>query len=228
VVNQQETIRLVNRYFHIFDEIIIDDDGLINSSATVKMKEPYALGRLPVRFGRVHNFIAVGQSLQTLHGSPHTVDEDFDVDHNPLGDNGLQGGPQQVVGNYWCNHCSLTTLAGAPRKVGSFYCSYNRLQNLKGAPEEVDEDFFCTDNPLKSLEGLPARIPGELRLTYDENVPLLRTLGAELVTFSNWHTGSEAEKVQEILQEYQGQGKRGVIRCQKDLIKAGYEGNARW
>jgi hypothetical protein len=207
----------------------IDKEGLFNSADGVKMINPApAFQELPVRFGTVYNFKAVDKNLWSLKGSPQIVHREFDVDSNPLGEKGLRGGPQTVGGNYWCNHCNLTSLAGAPNSVGGgFYCSDNGLHNLIGAPETVGDDFFCADNPLKSLEGLPKVIPGELRLSYDPELPLLRTLIANMVTFANYYQ-YPASTVQDILAKYAGQGKSAMFDCQKDLEDAGFEENARW
>jgi len=231
MVDKKKILRYFNLYFEGFNisEENIDDDGLFNSSESVKMTQPATVfRRLPVRFGVIRQFKAVDKQLTTLDGSPQYVHREFDVDSNPLGSNGLRGGPQQVGGNYWCNHCSLTTLEGAPKRVGEgFYCSDTQLQNLLGAPESVGDAFFCVDNPLKSLEGLPKIIPGELRLTYHPELPLLRTLVAQMVTFSNY-LDDRVSDVQSILEKYAGQGRAAVIDCKRDLVASGFEGNARW
>ena len=231
MVDKDKILRRFKLYFSGIDISVdnIDEEGLFNSSYAVKMiHPPTVFQELPVHFGTVYGFKAVDKNLLSLKGSPQIVHREFDIDSNPLGENGLRGGPKTVGGNYWCNHCSLTTLAGAPNSVGGgFYCSDNGLQNLIGAPETVGDDFFCADNPLKSLEGLPKVIPGELRLSYDPELPLLRTLVAQMVTFANYNE-DPASAVQDILAKYAGQGKRGLFDCQKDLEDAGFEKNARW
>lgn len=231
MVDKKKILQAFDLYFEGFNisEANIDDDGLLNSSEFVKMIQPATVfHKLPVRFGIVRQFNAVDKQLTTLEGSPQYVHREFDVDSNPLGKNGLRGGPQQVEGNYWCNSCSLETLEGAPKSVGDgFYCSNNKLQNLLGAPESVGDAFFCVDNPLKTLEGLPKIIPGELRLTYDSNLPLLRTLIAHMVTFDNYYE-NPAATVQKILAKYAGEGKAAAIDCKRELVAAGFEGNARW
>jgi hypothetical protein len=216
------------QYFQGIDisEKNIDANGFFNSDHDVKMvKDVFATGKLPVKFGKVYSFAAVGTYLQSLENTPRIVAQSFDIDSNPLGKAGLKGGPEQVGGNYWCNNCDLETLLGAPKKVSSFYCNFNKLL---GGPAEVADDFFCMDNPLKSLEGLPKIIPGELRLNYDKDLPLLRALGAGYVSFGNHYEDESIAKVHNILLDYVGKGKRAMFDCQKALEDAGFPGNARW
>jgi len=229
MVDKQKILSEFMRYFIGYEKSVenIDSKGRINSQFGITMINQSPLDQLPVSFGEVKFFMAIDKELRSLKGAPEVVIDTFDIDSNPLGSNGLRYGPHTVGGYYWCNNCKLTTLAGAPRKVKGFFCSDNQLQTLLGAPDEVVDDFFCINNPLKSLEGLPKHIPGELRLTYDENLPLLRALVASMVTFDNYYEDL-AEDVQQILKKYAGEGKRGAIRCQKELIAAGFEGNAKW
>ena len=73
----------------------------------------------------------------------------------------LQGAPQTVGGDFWCNNNRLTSLVGAPQTVTkNFYCSFNLLTSLAGAPQTVGGDFRCGGNKLSSLGGAPQTVKG--------------------------------------------------------------------
>jgi hypothetical protein len=121
----------------------------------------------------------------------------------------------------------LKSLEGCPEQVRvDFNCSENQLTTLVGGPKKVGGDYRAHHNPLASLEGLATEIGGLLLLTYSTTLPLLRALVAQEILFG-WEPGT-AQPPFEIMKKYAGTGKRGVIRCQKELIQAGFEGNARW
>ena len=49
-------------------------------------------------------------------------------------------------GNYLYSEHDLTTLEGAPESVGGdFYCDSNMLTTLKGAPEKIVGNFSCDE-----------------------------------------------------------------------------------
>ncbi len=128
-----------------------------------------------------------------------------------------------VTGSFTCSRMGLTTLTGAPRRVkNKFVCDSNQLTDLKGAPKEV-KSVSMLNNPLTSLEGLPEHIPGYVMFSYDENLPLLGTLGAQDI----WPNPDQVE-LEAILKQFAGTGKAGAIKCAVALVKAGYKGNARW
>jgi hypothetical protein len=89
-------------------------------------------------------------------------------------------------------------------------------------------------NPLKSLEGLSTEIGGWIELTYDPKLPLLRTLVAKLglvlrlPSEPTLEIEAARDAVNNIMFRYQGQGKRAMFDCQKELEDAGFGGNARW
>ena len=57
----------------------------------------------------------------------------------------LEGGPEEVGGNYNVAATCITSLEGAPKKVGGYFdCSYNGIISLEGAPKEVGENFDCS------------------------------------------------------------------------------------
>jgi len=238
-------MRLLKKYFETSDDVTIDDEGLVSCTGQVVLKQVHQHTTLPVAFGSVGGdfycgfnqlktlegapqtvgggFYCFTNQLKTLEGAPQTVGGSFSCSSNQLIT--LEGAPQTVGGSFNCYNNKLTTLEGAPQTVGGgFYCFRNQLTTLAGAPQTVGDVFNCSDTPLATLEGIPIKLK-LLQLSYSPNLPLLRTLYAQEVEFL---PKLRDPAVLEILNRYAGEGKRGVIRCQKELIAAGFEGNARW
>ena len=121
----------------------------------------------------------------------------------------------KVLGYFGCRRTNLTSLENSPREVGEFDCSYNNLTSLHGGPETVNGLYDCRGNPLISLQGMPDKIKGKIRLDYKKDLPLLRVLIAE----GGVGLGAiEEEKhmthqIETILNQFAGQGKRGVPSC---------------
>jgi hypothetical protein len=112
---------------------------------------------------------------------------------------------------------------------GNFWCDDNKLKTLEGAPTSVGGDFVCNNNQLTTLLGAPTSVGGHFFCTWHNSLPLLRTLVAKEVVFTNTgDTFKKAYQVAKILNKYAGQGKRAMFECQKDLEDAGFEGNAKW
>jgi hypothetical protein len=147
-----------------------------------------------------------------------------------MGLESLLGAPQEC-GSFYCSGNELESLEHGPTTIvgGEYNCSYNRLSDLTGLPTEIPGRLSCHGNWLTSLQGFPNHVGTSVDLTWHNSLPLLRTLVAKEVGFSN--TGDTFEKayqVAKILNKYAGQGKRAMFDCQKDLEDAGFEGNARW
>lgn len=67
-----------------------------------------------------------------------------------------------VIGSFYCNNNSLTSLLGSPKYVGgTFDCGTNRLMSLKFAPDRIQRDFLCENNPLSDLVGGPSYVNGD-------------------------------------------------------------------
>ncbi len=127
-----------------------------------------------------------------------------------------------VGGDFDCTSNRLTSLEGAPRAVGGdFHCSSNRLTSLEGAPSTT-RDFYCGKNQLTSLAGVHRalkRINGKL---YIEENPI-ETGGISLVLVEGLTRIVADQPAFEIINEYLGQGMKGMLRCQEALHDAGYE-----
>ncbi len=95
----------------------------------------------------------------TLDGAPEMVYGDFYC--NNLGLTSLKGSPQTVEGDFFCNHNNLDSLEGGPQTIEcSYVCDNNILVNLKGSPEIMEGTFSCVRNKLTSLEGAPKKVDG--------------------------------------------------------------------
>jgi hypothetical protein len=182
----------------------VRDDGKVDVHGSVTAEGH--MSRFPVAFGRIGgDFNCMKCGLETLEGGPETVERNMIVEDN-----------------------LLISLQGCPTSIrDGFYCDTNQLQDLKGAPESVAKTFSCEDNPLTSLEGLPKA--SRHRIGYSENLGLLRLVGVNVVRLYGVPQDT-ATAVQDIIQKHCGVGpdlRRRMLACQKDLIDAGFAGNAR-
>ena len=223
MVDKKEIMRLLRYYFATTGKITISDEGLVSCNGYVILRQGTKHERLPVAFDRVDgNFHCTNNYLTTLEGAPNSVSGDFACYNNQL--TFLKHAPNSVGGDFYCGSNDLTTLEGAPKSViGMFDCGFNRLTTLEGAPNSVGGDFLCTLNQLTTLEGMPA-VQGTLYLSYSPTLPLLRCLLAKKVVT----TKPENSTVQDILNQYAGQGEAGAFECGAELATAGYKENARW
>jgi hypothetical protein len=205
MVDPAKIKEIFDHYFRCTDPIVINSDGTISTKGHVTLMK--MILKLPLEFYEVDEFDVGTAGLTTLAGSP-----------------------KHVYGEFRCVQNNLKSLEGGPYSVGGDYmCAFNQLTNLKGAPNKIKGMFSCVGNPLQSLEGLPQEGVEKLSLSYSPNLPLLRALVAQEILFRQRVDAHEPPPlVQEIMTKYAGEGKRGAIRCQKELIAAGFEGNARW
>jgi hypothetical protein len=131
----------------------INSDGTIDVNDNIALF--YKLGevkKLPVKFGKVSGWFSISSNgLTTLEGSPNYVGDDF-----------------------WCNVNLFTTLEGSPKYVGGdFNCYNNNLTTLKGIEKcEILGDFYCRDNnipPENYIYIITAKIGGEI-ITSDKEI----------------------------------------------------------
>ena len=139
----------------------------------------------------------------------------------------LEGCPSQVGGNFNCNNNRLTSLEGCPSQIGGdFYCSSNKLTSLEGCPSQVGGNFWCHENKLTSLHNVHKRITKIGGIFVCRNNPIRsHILGLMLVEIGGiiqtW--SGNGKDVDEILNRWKNQGRKGVLGCQRDLIAAGYK-----
>ena len=177
--------------------------------------------KIPFSFNKADGVFKCNMlGLTTLENSPKIVTSNFNCSHNEL--KSLEYGPEVVGGEYWCINNELTTLSGSPEKTHGFFCSKNQLKSLEGGPLEVTKEFNCRENPLTSLKGMPERVGEIFILGWNDNLPLLSLLKYNRVSVHFNNT------VDDILEKYVGKKplRPAIIQCQKDLIDAGFKGNA--
>jgi hypothetical protein len=121
----------------------------------------------------------------------------------------------------------LGELKQLPVKFGtvnrSFDCSYNQLTSLEGAPNTIGGYFFCGGNQeLTSLQGvykIIKKINGRLYIT---DTPI-KSGGIGLILIEGLTKIYSNLPAFKIINRYLGQGKKGLLRCQEELVDAGYE-----
>lgn len=130
----------------------------------------------------------------------------------------------KVTGNFYAEGLALRSLEGAPYEVGkSFIVKQNKLSTLAGGPKYVGGHYSAVFNPLVNLDGLATSIGDSFSFNYTPTLPLLRTLAAKRI----WPNPDQVE-LEKILAKYAGHGRAAAIDCKRELVEAGYEGNARW
>ncbi len=129
-----------------------------------------------------------------------------------------------VSGMFYCDRSGLRTLIGSPAYVGKSYCCENNpIKTLEGAPSEIGGSFYCYEHRLTSLDGLPAKVGDSYYIGWSRQLPLLQLVG------KNWIDTEYSGPTQAILDKYIGEPSRAnILACQKELIDAGFEGNASW
>jgi hypothetical protein len=131
-----------------------------------------------------------------------------------------------VEGDFSCWNQQLTSLEGGPIQVGGdFHGMTNNLTTLQGSPKRVGGDFYVYENPLTSLEGLPQFVGKWISVTWNENLPLLRLLAFENVSLDG--NQGLANIMHKHKSTDQSTLRRRMAACQKELIDAGFAGNAR-
>ena len=125
-----------------------------------------------------------------------------------------------VGGFFNCDDDELITLENSPHTVGeNFRCVGNHLLSLEGGPKTVGESYICSSNPLTSLNGIAESIGGIFFCDYNPSLPLLRMLVAKRgVVFQDSGEYPYATKIQDVLNQFKGQGKAGVLQCSHALL----------
>jgi Leucine-rich repeat (LRR) protein len=232
--------KALNAYFNVSGTYEIDGNGVVNVNGNIAIKR--TMDKLPVVFGDVKVCRLENAGLTTLEGSPE-VCTTFDCSNNEL--TSLEGGPRIVIGHYLCienkrltsligapktvtvfncGRCGLTSLEGGPSKVTGYVCDDNQLKSLVGIAEDVKGWVDCDSNPLESLKGLKSVGRG-VSLSYSPNLPLLSLIAYDECIFV------DNVKLTKILAKHcsteSATLRKRLIACQKELIDAGFAGNAR-
>jgi hypothetical protein len=125
----------------------------------------------------------------------------------------------------------LESFTGFPQTVQGCWCDKNKFSNLIGSPT-VAKFLSCRNNPFLSLEGLSPNVE-RFTLTWTPHLPLLRLVALESAFLTENKQGSlESIQVEEILRRHGGTDpatlRKRLTACQKELIDAGFAGNAKW
>jgi len=192
--------KILKDYFHIDGDVTIKD-GTVSVDGNVKLTKdtPY----IPVQFGTVKSFYCFNKKLTSLVGSPFIV-----------------------TGDYVCSRNDIKTLIGSPNEIRyDFDFSMNEeLTSLEGSPTKVGGDVNCRGiTKISSFNNLPEQIGGELVVEWSPDVGVLSLIKYHDVNFLNNHI------VRGILKKFYGQKplRPAIIQCQKELIDAGFRGNAK-
>jgi hypothetical protein len=136
----------------------------------------------------------------------------------------LQGAPSTVGDSFLCYNNQLTSLEGAPHTVGwNFSCVNNNLTSLVGGPRIVGGNYRCYNNRLTSLEGLPERVGNVFEIGFMPKLPILKVLLVKDVRSFQFLN----KDLNFIMNKYIRTGYNGMVPCARELIKAGFKGNAR-
>jgi len=187
-----------------------NDDGTLTVDGWVTVKQNTETFGL--RFDEVHGYFGVfGTQLRTMDGAPSKIHGDLSI-----------------------RHCPHLTEFGHGLDVvnGLFRIEHTGLKNFVGGPKSVQFNIDCQSNPnLMSLEGFPTSVGSRVEITYTPTLPVLRLLVAPAI----WFTADTKDEylddgiaVENILMKYAGQGRAAAIDCKRELVAAGFEGNARW
>jgi len=209
MVDPDQIVKTFHERFNTNGTLRPHEDGTLSVDGWVNVRphtETFGL-----RFREVHGYFGmVGTKTRTMDGAPSVIHGDLSI-----------------------RHCTnLVSFGDGLRDVkGMLRVEGTGLRSFVGGPKTVQFNIVCESNPnLTSLEGFPISVGSRVEITYTPTLPVLRLLVAPGIWFL-YGTGEGIEAaldVENILMKYAGQGKRGAIRCQKELIAAGFEGNAKW
>jgi hypothetical protein len=192
------------------------------------------------------SFNCENNALMTLVGGPIKVGKDYHCGRNQLVT--LEGAPRHIKGNFMCDYNELPSLEGGPIEVaGNYGCSFNRLTSLTGCAQTIGKNLIAGNNKyLTSLEGGPRSVDGGVFLEFCKNLtslqnvhlhlPEARTiflskdpitgplLGLLRIKGLRW-VELDDHRLMSILSRYLPEG--NLLACAMELVKAGYEEQAR-
>jgi hypothetical protein len=234
VDRKAEAEKLLDALFYVEGAYTVSSDGVVDVKGNVSYTGDYLSqlpASLPVEFGTVTgDFWATDKSLTNWKNFPETVTSLLVINDNKIRD---WAGCPKKVGSLIISHNPLTTLVGMPTVTHSLDLKSCRLKNLQGI-DYINSWITVQDNPLESFDGFLG-CEGYISFTWSPQLPVLRTLLAKggVRVYDPEYFGGDPElpplaTMVEILNRYAGQGRRGAFPAKKELIEAGFEGNARW
>jgi len=161
-------------------------------------------------------------SLNDLKGATEPVNVTGDVDLRNENIDQLPVRFGRIGKNFYCSSNNLTSLAGSPDYVEEdFSCYNNMITSLDGAPHHIGEELNCSNNQITSLVSIHKIIKSCGQIFISKNPIKEGGLGLLLIKDLEYIV-SELPALK-IINKYLGKGKRGMIDCQTELIKAGYK-----
>jgi hypothetical protein len=219
---------LVRTYFTVRGAISINANGSVDIAGNCHARKSLqALKSLPLKFNAIAgDFLIDHSDLTSLQGGPETVGGTFNCYENKL--TSLQGCPNHVGKDFICSSNKLIILSDKKFIIGGgFYCNTNSLTSLGGGPAVVGFNYDCSANPLTSLDGLPDIIHGELEVDWHQDLALLKLLKYHFLIINP--KGDGFHPTHFIMKKYANDpSRKNILACQKELIDAGFEGNASW
>ena len=170
------------------------------------------------------DFNCCDNQLTSLEHCPSEVGGMFNCSYNNL--TSLEYCPSEVGGDFYCHDNNLTSLEYCPIEIGgNFFCSNNNLTSLEHCPSEVGGDFFCFNNNLTSFKDIHLHVKKIGADFYCHNPIKSHILGLMLIEIGGEVVTKlgDGKDVDVILNKWKNQGRRGVLGCQRELIKAGYK-----
>lgn len=210
------------------DDYVIDADGAVHVNTSVSMYRSTPNRRLPVQFAVVDgDCVFEDMKLKSLKGAPHTVNGDFNCSWNDL--TTLQHAPTTLGAgaSFGCSHNKLTSLAHAPPHAAELTCDHNLLKNLVDAPP--CDVLWAPNNPFESFKNTPDHI-NQVVISYAPDLPLLGLLSVgkiELEPVDGYSHERDIKPIEDILNQYTGQGRAGQLKCAAELVRRGFKQHAR-
>jgi len=135
-----------------------------------------------------------------------------------------------VTHTFQFDECQLTSLNNAPYKCKFLDCKDNKLTSFEGLSSDFEGNLDIRNNPLTSLDYLPLKIIRVLDIPYSKTLPMLKLvqLRSDVKIYIE-ADDREDEKCNEIIMKYVGVTpvRKAILLCQKELIDAGFNGNAK-
>ena len=222
---QDQVKQKLYQYFRVMHgSANVDRDGVVHCTGDVKSRGPFPHGELPVQFHVVRDLDISATGLRTLRGCPLIVTGNFRAATNNLQD--LQGGPRIVSDEYDVSACGLRSLEGAPAQVRTLKVGGNMLTSLEGLEQTKVNNVSARNNPIQTLEHIPSQA-SFVGFSYRPDLPVLRAVVQSQPPEIVFYDPQPPAPVKEIMERYQGRGWNWVVPCARELIRAGFKGNAR-
>jgi hypothetical protein len=178
---------------------------------------------------KVKDFVCENNKLQSLAHCPKTVTGMFNCSDNKI--TTLEGGPQGSVWTYVSKGNPLVNLHGCPEHIGNYFeIESSRLTSYEGAPKAIDG--WCAipliSADLRELVKHFPKLGRKLKLKLDRNkmalTNVLSLFNTGVQTVEAYTMGGMPPEVKhgfEIVNKYLPDGRKGMMRCQAELMKAG-------